>query len=148
VGTKDDAISYLRARIALLTQRQEEILAEIENLEVTILHLESSGESDLSDSADSGSRVRADEFRLNRFKGRSLVKVVEERFSYTGGIGLLTVDQLVKDIYVPLKTHEQNRVCKASIAATVHKLKTAGKVEQVEPGSYRFLPPSPEGDVK
>lgn len=141
-SSTEEMILFLRNRITVLTKEQEKLGEEIRDLKIAIEHLEKP-DSDLFSSSliaptqFSQSEIKADDLRLTRFKGRKLPEVVLELFAYTDETKVLTIDGLVKEIYIA-KSEKQRKACRATITAVLHKLKTRQEIEQVSPGIYKL----------
>jgi hypothetical protein len=125
-----------------LTKEQERLGEAIRDLKIAIEHLEKPDSEFPSSSLaaptqSKQSEIKADDLRLNRFKGRKLPEVVLELFAYSDETDTLTIDGLIKEIYIA-RSEKQQKACRATITAVLHKLKTRQEIEQVMPGVYKL----------
>lgn len=150
---KDDVIKYLHAELdALEAQREklhQSLLAvneAITSISKALDHLEGENSLDVPDVLSDAAPVapkqetrRPDECKLTLFKDVKLADAIVQVFQTSSGIGILSIDELIKKVYAA-KNEEEEKACRASLTTALHRMEKGGIVKKVDAGVYQLDP--------
>lgn len=141
---QQNTIEYLKAQLeALDAQRSDlvetlgEIDANITSISQTLDYLQRGDVLEVSTGGKSDLTLRPDDLKLTRFKEMKLADVIIQVFKGVNGLPILNIENLKDEIYAT-SSEEEEKACRASLTAALHRMEKKQILNRIEAGTYQL----------